>query len=173
LARELICSSFVVVSLSHIQDLEPISQSGLELFHNDPVEGPTLSPAQLDTSGEAIPQLRQSLWNQALISQLAQRAQEIVKNSHIPERYGTPGQQIDWFKLFGDRIDRILREVHKCRHSNTQIATAASKKQLRSIRIWVRLIMCMCIAITTIHRNSIEDNPLQHQSSRSAERREI
>lgn len=114
--------------------MEPVSQTTLQLFHNDPAQGPNALKAKLDTSGNSLTEMKQSPWNRLLIYRLAQWARMEVELSQNPSEYGHPDVEIQWDRIFEDKIVRILRDVNKARRS---WAVSSNKKQLRSIRAWV------------------------------------
>jgi len=127
-------------SLSAGWDTEPVSETTLELFRNNPELGPSVMNAKLDTSGETLKEMKLSSWNRLLITKLAQNAQRLAEQSNNPEEYGYPKLKIDWENLFRDKIHRILRDVHNNRSRNAPVTSVA--KKLRSIRAWASSILC-------------------------------
>ncbi|KAF9060870.1 hypothetical protein BDP27DRAFT_1429586 [Rhodocollybia butyracea] len=116
------------------EDTKPVSPNELEMFALNPVHGPNIQNARLDTTGKTLKEMKSSSWNQILISKMAQHAETLAMHSNNPEQYGYPSTIIQWDKLFEDRIHRILRDV--AAHGSDTPAVLSVKKQLRSIRAW-------------------------------------
>lgn len=131
------------------EDAKPVSPNELEMFALNPVHGPNIQNARLDTTGKTLKEMKSSSWNQILISTMAQHAETLAMHSNHPEQYGYPSTIIQWDKLFEDRIHRILRDV--AAHGSDTPAVLSVKKQLRIIRAWVSYI----VGVSVQHRNKI------------------
>ncbi|KAJ3970634.1 hypothetical protein EV361DRAFT_756406, partial [Lentinula raphanica] len=90
--------------------LQPVSPSHLALFLQNPlVNGPSTEQAILDTSGGTAPEMRDSLWNQALIHQFAADLHAMAM--HSDDVICKQKDIEEWKRMAQDRIYRILVDV--------------------------------------------------------------
>ncbi|KAJ3831767.1 hypothetical protein F5878DRAFT_667222 [Lentinula raphanica] len=151
LVREMIRNSFAATSLEHISELEPVSLDSLDRFRICPDQGPTLTKAQLDTSGRNLSELKQSPWNQDLIYKIARQAESISQSTDSGSGgVLEPLQPGEWDKLVADKIYRILRKI--CSHKSPDDTSAA--KHSRSLRVWK---MTRRQTIATIEQQGCKD----------------
>lgn len=106
------------------------SQNQLDMFA---AQNPDLDVKnlRLDTSGTTTQQLKDSLWNRAVIQELIAVSKKIVANTK-DGRFGS--LRINWKKLYRDRFQKLYQEIDAWR------PLLDETEEARGLRLSLRLI---------------------------------
>lgn len=90
-----------------------------------------LKNLQLDTSGTTTQELKESLWNKAVISELTKVTKKIVANTK-DGRFGL--SDFKYKNLYRDRFQKLYQEIHAWRRLPNE------SEEARGLRLSLRLI---------------------------------